>query len=317
MSALDRRPLDAVVSHHMNPFRSGVARFNELLAEHLGLPLHSVFDERAAAARAPLLSFKAEEMDDGERSALSTLLETAGWEPELYLHSWADLDVEHAMVRRARRVWCGNHELTERLAELHSTVETVWTPGLLLDGRRIEPVETTVFSFGMAHKLRTDMFRRLRDLLDASGRSYAVMVSAANHETASMRDAELVFHEMHEIFPERLYFLGNLSDLAVQHYLDQATYFAAFFERGARANNTSIASALERGAVVITNLDRYSPPDLVHMDTVLDINACDALPDDPLALRRLSYRAMEIGRGRTWQRLVERMRAPLPEVAGR
>lgn len=306
-------PLDAVVSHHMNPFRSGVARFNELLARELGVPLYSVFDDGLAGCSAPLLSFKAQEMSDAEQVRLLELLEGRSWELELYLHAFGGLEVEHAMVRAARRVWCGNHELTGQLADLHPVVETVWTPGLLLDHREIKPVEITVFSFGMAHKIRISMFRRLRELLDASGRSYAVMVSAANHETASMRDAEVVFQEMHEIFPEQLYFLGNLSDLAVQHYLSQATYFAAFFEHGVRANNTSVASALERGAVVITNLDRYSPPDLVHMDTVIDINSCDALPDDPLTLRRLAYRAMEAGAARSWERLVEGMRAPLPE----
>jgi hypothetical protein len=66
----------------------------------------------------------------------------------------------------------------------------------------------------MAHKVQTERFRRLRELLDASGLAYAVYVSAANHETSSLEDAEVVFREMHEVFPA-LYFLGNLSDVAV------------------------------------------------------------------------------------------------------
>ena len=72
------------------------------------------------------------------------------------------------------------------------------------------------------------MFRLLRDLLDASGRSYAVYVSAANHETSSLEDAQAVFEEMHGLFPS-LYFLGNLSDVAVHNQLRRSTYFAAFF----------------------------------------------------------------------------------------
>ena len=31
--------IDSVVTHHLNPFRSGVARFNALLAERLEVPL--------------------------------------------------------------------------------------------------------------------------------------------------------------------------------------------------------------------------------------------------------------------------------------
>jgi hypothetical protein len=159
----------------------------------------------------------------------------------------------------------------------------------------------------MAHKIRVDMFRRLRELLDASGRSHVIYVSAANHETAHMRDAQLVFEEMHEIFPKTLYFLGNLSDVAVFNRLQQSTFFAAFFEHGVRANNTSVAAAMERGAVVLTNLDSYSPAEYRHLENVVDIEQTDELPLDPLVLKRISVRAMETGRSRGWDELVRKL----------
>ncbi len=136
----------------------------------------------------------------------------------------------------------------------------------------------------MAHKIRTDLFQRLRALLDASGRSYAVYVSAANHETTRMKDAHLIFDEMHELFPETLYFLGNLSDVAVFNYLRSSTFFATFFLGGVRANNGTVAAAMEKGAVVITNLDEHSPPELVHLENVIDVERCEELPLDPLVL---------------------------------
>jgi hypothetical protein len=108
---------------------------------------------------------------------------------------------------------------------------------------------------------------------------------------------------MHDIFPAELYFLGNLSDVAVFNHLRSATFFAAFFERGVRANNTSVASAMERGAVVITNLDNHSPPEYAHMENLIDIELCEKLPSDPLVLKRLSLRAMETGRIRGWDAL--------------
>jgi hypothetical protein len=113
---------------------------------------------------------------------------------------------------------------------------------------------------------------------------------------------------MRDIFSGRLYFVGNLSDVAVFNYLLDATYFAAFFPGGVRANNTSVASAMEQGAVVITNLDEHSPPYLRHMDNVIDINQVEALPNDPLVLRKLSVRAMETARGRSWDDLVTAIR---------
>ncbi len=296
--------MDAVVSHHLNPFRSGVARFNALLAERLGVPLVGLHD--AGAVRAPLLSFKVSELGPPDERVLAERL--GGWAPDLFLHEWRGAALERALVARAGRVLCGNRAIADAVAPLHPRVESLWTPGLILEERRIAPAELTVFSFGMAHKIRTDMFRRLRDLLEATGRSYAVHVSTANHETATMADAEAVFAEMHALFDGRAYFLGTLSDLAVVHELERATFFAAFFAGGVRANNTTVASAMERGAVVVTNLDEASPEGLRHLETVVDLEQADALPADPLELRRISVAAMEYARGRGWDRLVDVVR---------
>jgi histidinol phosphatase-like PHP family hydrolase len=117
---------------------------------------------------------------------------------------------------------------------------------------------------------------------------------------------------MRQIFPRRLYFMGHLSDVAVYNQLLDTTYFAAFFRDGVRANNTSVASALEHGAVVITNLDAHSPPELRHMDNVIDIARCDELPADLLTLKRISVRAMETARERSWAALIQTLREEAP-----
>ena len=44
------------------------------------------------------------------------------------------------------------------------------------------------------------------------------------------------------------------------------------------------------------------------MDNVIDIERLEALPTDPLELRRLSVHAIETARSRDWSRLVERVR---------
>jgi len=305
-SAAARVTVDAVATHHLDSFRSGVARFNELLAERLSVPLVPVAE--LGSATAPLLSFKVSELDAAAARSIEEWLD-GGRTWEVYLHEYTARPLERALVEGAARVICGNAEIEEQVRGLNENVETLWTPGLVLDDRPFPTTELSVFTFGMAHKIRTDMFRRLAELLDASGRSYAVYVSAANHETASLRDAEEVFAEMHEIFPESMYFLGNLSDVAIYNWLATTTFFASFFVGGVRGNNTSVASAMERGAVVITNLDEWSPPHLVHDDTVIDIASCTALPSDEETLERLSRRARESTRSRGWDALVERIRA--------
>ena len=302
-----RQALDAVVTHHRDGFRSGVARFNELLANRLRAPLLGIDELEDRRPGCALLSFKVGELDPFSAESLGRWLEPAPCY-ELFLHDYGGTEVERSLVEGARHVHCGNSEIEAAVAGLARSAGTLWTPGLILDDRTFRPSEISVFSFGMAHKLRTDMFRRLRALLEASGRSYALYVSAANHETASLRDSEIVFEEMHEIFPEELYFLGNLSDVAVSNYLGSTTFFAAFFPGGVRANNTSVASAMERGAVVITNFDEHSPRDYVHMENMIDIARCEELPFDPATLAGLGATAVAVARSRGWNTLVDRLR---------
>lgn len=301
--------IDAVVGHHLNPYRSGVARFNQLLAERLGATVLGLEDPAVRACRHPLLSFKVAEVPADRRAALGDLLDGLG-AYGAFLHAFEEDDeLQTALVRRARPLLAGNHELAVRLRALGLDTETAWVPGLVLDTRRFRPAQISVFSFGMAHKLQVERFSRLRELLEAGSESYALYLSNANHETARIEDQEAVFAQMRRVFPTGLYFMGNLSDVAVFNHLQQATFFAAFFRDGARANNTSIASALEHGAVVITNLDEHSPPEYVHMDNMIDIDQAGALPIDPLVLRRISVRAMETARARSWDALVRHVDA--------
>jgi hypothetical protein len=303
-------PIDAVVTHHRDSFRSGVGRFNELLAERLGVPLVGIRKLLSARYARPLLSFKVSELGPAELSALETFVDTQPSAWELFLHVYEGCDLEVGLVAGASRVHCGNHEIFEQVSRLNPSSQILWSPGLILDERAFTQTDLSVFSFGMAHKIRTDLFQHLRRLLDMSGRSYAVYVSAANHETTRMRDAHLIFDEMHEIFPANLFFLGNLSDVAVFNYLRTSTFFATFFLGGVRANNGSVAAAMEKGAVVITNLDEHSPPELVHMDNVIDIERCERLPVDDQVLEQISSRATETARERGWDRLVARLVDP-------
>ena len=75
-----------------------------------------------------------------------------------------------------------------------------------------------------------------------------------------------------------------------------------------RANNGSVAAAMEKGAVVITNLDEHSPPEFVHLDNLIDIGQTNELPLDAERLEQISRRAQETARERGWTQLVDRLR---------
>ncbi|MBA2763969.1 MAG: hypothetical protein H0U42_04695 [Thermoleophilaceae bacterium] len=300
-----RGPIDAVVTHHADGFRSGVARFNEILAERLGAPLLRFDDPAAESAQAPLLSFKITEMDASERERLAELIAALESRARLLLHAWGDSPFERDVLAGCARVWGANDELRHQLRPHAPGAESLWAPGLLLDQRTFEPAELSVFSFGMAHKIRAERFLRLRELLEESGRSYVIYISSANHETTTMQEAQSVFEEMRELIDSGLYFMGNLSDVAVYNQLRETTYFAAFFADGVRANNTSVNAAMEQGCSVITNLDEHSPPELVHMQNVIDINRCETLPTDPDELARIGAAAAQTARDQGWDRLIE------------
>jgi hypothetical protein len=305
---MSRAPVDAVVTHHRDSFRSGVGRFNELLAERLGVPVIGIRRLLTAGCSRPLLSFKVAELAPAELAVLRELVETRPFPWDLFLHVYDGDELEAALVAGADHAHAGNHEIFAQIEGLARSADTLWSPGLILDEREFAPTDVSVFSFGMAHKIRTDLFERLRELLDASGRSYAVYLSAANHETTRMSDAHLIFDELHEVFPSTLFFLGNLSDVAVFNYLRSSTFFASFFLGGVRANNGSIAAAMEKGAVVITNLDEHSPSEFVHLDNLIDIGQTGELPLEQEALAAISRRAVETAHERGWAQLVERIR---------
>jgi hypothetical protein len=301
--------IDAVVTPHLNFAGSGTARFNAILAERLGVPLLEVTDPRVSTCSRPLFSFKVGDLPSREAEFVAATIEQLlAW--EVFLHDYGGLPLEERLVRGAEIVWCGNEEVLAKVGSLNGRLESAWAPGLVFDERPFPDAELSVFSFGMAHKVRTDLFRRLRDLLERSGRSYALYMSSASHETATLEDEQAVFEEMRAIFPRGLYFLGHISDVAVYNYLRATTFYAAFFRGGVRSNNTSVASAMEYGAVVITNLDEYSPGYLRHLDNVIDLNLCDELPTAADVLRRIGERARATAAEVSWERLVERIGAP-------
>jgi hypothetical protein len=301
--------IDCIAGYHLNPWTCGIAKFNDILARHLDLPVVGIRAVELGSYRRPLLSVKLSEFTEPDAADLDMWSQAHAGQFELFLHAFDATEVEKRLVKNAGRVYCGNRELFEMLRVARPDIQELFCPGTILNPARFQDTELKVFTFGMAHKIRVPLYRRLRDLLDATGQSYSVYVSTALHENTSFDGSFVVrFEELQALFNKQVYFMGYLSDTAVYNHLMDCTFLAAFFEKGLRANNTTVNAAMECGCTVITNLDEFSPKGLVHMKNVVDINVCDRLPD-AAQNERIGLAAREIAHTQYgWDQLVAQLR---------
>jgi hypothetical protein len=301
--------IDCISGYHLNPWTCGIAKFNAILAKHLGIPVVGLKTAELSHYQRPLLSVKLSEFSEADAADLDRWAASHAGLFELFLHAFDGTEIEQRLLSAAAKVYCGNTELFRELRPARQDVVELFCPGTILNPQRFQRTELSVFTFGMAHKIRVPLYRQLRDLLDATGKSYSVYVSTALHENTSFDGSFVVrFEELQTIFNGQVYFMGYLSDTAVFNHLMECTFLAAFFEKGLRANNTTVNAAMESGCTVITNLDEHSPDGLVHMQNVIDISLCDHLPG-PDQIERIGRAAREIAHGRYgWDQLVAQLR---------
>lgn len=304
--------IDCIAGYHLNPWTCGIAKFNGILGRHLDVPVFKFGSAEQLACGRPLLSIKVAEFTPADARALDAWIASPRGQFDLFLHGFDGTDLENRLAAAASRVYCVNREIAHAVAPLRPDLVEVFCPGMLLNPQRVHRTDLSVFTFGMAHKIRVPLYRRLRDLLDATGKTYSVFVSTALHENTSFDDSFVVrFEELQAIFGGRVYFMGYLSDTAVFNHLVDCTFLAAFFEKGLRANNTTVNAAMECGCAVITNLDEYSPAGLVHMKNIIDINACDRLPDLDQA-EKIGRAAREVAHADFgWEQLVAQLQRPV------
>ena len=302
--------IDCIAGYHLNPWTCGIAKFNAILAKELEVPVVGLSSPDLRKYSRPLLSIKMSEFTDEDAAALASWVELNAGRFDVFLHAFDGTQFEQRLLQAAAKVYCGNRELSHDLVSSRPDIVELFCPGTLLNSQRFQDSALKVFTFGMAHKIRVPLYRRLRDLLDATGQSYSVYVSTALHENTSFDGSFVVrFEELQSIFNGQVYFMGYLSDTAVFNHLMDCNFLAAFFEKGLRANNTTVNAAMECGCAVITNLDEYSPAGLRHMQSVIDINLCDRLPDLDHA-QRIGRAARDIAHGQYgWERLVSQLRS--------
>lgn len=240
------RAVDAVLTHPHHPTLCGVVKFSEQLAARLGVPC---IRNLGADATHPLVSIKGAEGTLGwaYRDKLSY---------DLFAHDATDPVLE--LASRAARVYAANRVIAGTLRTIRPDVISAWCPSTI-QGNASRGLYN-VLTFGMAHKLQTAQYQRLKAKLDAEwGEDYTVSVSTAIHEGSPWDETARVADKLRAIFGDRLRVLGYLADDALARELDDCDAVAVFFADGVRENNTSWHAAVASGKPVITNYDAASP----------------------------------------------------------
>ena len=270
---------ECVGSFHTNPYTCGVARFNGALASALK---SKVMPLSLAASLGPgkiLLSIKLQEIDDAGKSHLETILSKSGLAFDIFLHATEGSDLEIRLLQRAQRVFAASAEIGSEIKSRRPDVVSLFAPGAPVTAVS-KQTEINLLTFGMAHKISADGYRRLGKLLGAANRSFQLEVSSALHEGTSFDESFfLVGAEISQAFGGNIVFLGFLADQEVSRRLQESTALVAFFPKGVRENNTTVMSAMAHGCAVISNLDSASPSWMKHGHNIFDINQLENFPE--------------------------------------
>jgi glycosyltransferase involved in cell wall biosynthesis len=268
----------AIVTFHTNPYTCGVARFNIALAESLQIPLLTLKDFLAKPISGALLSIKCEEIGEENSGELSRFLVSSSEKFDVYLHGLDSSEAEQIVIAQAARIFTATLEMADAIRSSRIDVLSTFAPGAN-PSPVLKQVDCTLLTFGMAHKIRVDGYRRLGEILHGDSRTFRLEISTALHEgTTFSEDFFTVGKDIREVFDGNVSFLGFLADEEVSNRMRSADALVAFFPHGVRENNTTVLSAMSHGCAVITNIDRYSPSWMVHGLSVFDIEKMTQFP---------------------------------------
>jgi len=283
-----------IITSHINPHLSGVAKFNHILGGFLKTPCIGMVEALKLECGPVLFSVKLNDNSPEELAQVRITVKAIKEKRivfDVFFHTFSGNELEYSLVEYSRRIFCANAEIRHMLEGINKPLLLGWCPGLLNDNVILHESKLNLFSFGMAHKLKVGYYKRLYKLLNKRNIEYTLWISTAFHEKANLGDFDLISNELGDIFGDHICFLGFLSDEAVNFFLDRTHLFVAFFEKGVRSNNTSVLGAMKRGCSVLTNCDEYSPLWMKHRGNFLDISRCSAEDFTPDVLKKVSLEA--------------------------
>lgn len=298
-----------IVSYHTNPYTCGIARFNQSLARSFGVDVVSVAEFISDVVDLPLLSLKLEEMTEQTALELFDQLSKSGIRFDLLLHGIQNSELERRFLLGARKVIVASAEHSDEIRPLRHDVVTLFAPGASPTGDS-KSFDLSLLTFGMAHKIRADGYRKLGQILRTDHRSIQLEISTALHEGTSFSEEFFsVNTDISEAFQGNVRFLGFLADAEVSRRMREADALVAFFPAGVRENNTTVLSAMAHGCAVITNVDHYSPKWMKHGESIFDIDRLSAFPSNR-ELKEVGQGALTAIEPYTFERLSELLTKP-------
>ena len=271
-----------MVSYHTNTWGCGIAKFNTLLADQMGLGVKSISDWVSFPESNALLSISIKEFDNADTILLSnTLVQNPDLKFGLVLHSFSHTSLEYLLCKAATRIYGLNSEITAVLVGEGFEITQLFTPSLIDQDSFIKASNTfNLFTFGMAHKMELNLVGELINKLRQLGKEPLISLSTALHVNEqpldSLQDSIQLLSKTASV---PVNFLGFLSDSALRYEMGKADGFFRFFENGVRANSTSVMASMSAGIATFTNLDQFSPKWLKHGENVIDVNSWNALEE--------------------------------------
>lgn len=241
--------IDAVLSFHTNPATCGVAKFNQLLAQRLGVPCRPASSWTAY----PLVSIK---FSESEWAAPFYRLRASD-RYQLFVHDAPREKSDYRWIDGATTVYAANAVIAGQIRGIRPDVITAFCPSTLQGNPHRAALN--VLTFGMAHKLQIARYQKLKTLLDGTGQDYTLSVSTAVHEGSPWDAVATVGEQLRDIFGDKTRVLGFLADDALARELQECSAVALFFDPALRANNTTFWAAAELGKPIIFNADDASP----------------------------------------------------------
>ena len=272
--------IDCIAGYHLNPWTCGIAKFNAILAKHLDVAVVGIRAVELGSYRRPLLSLKMSEFTAADAADLDV------WSQA---HTRAVRAVPARLRRHGRRAAAGRGGraglLRQRRAVPRPAPGAAGHPGAVLPGHDPEPAAVPAdrpVGVHLRHGAQDP-----RAALPPAARPAGGHRARATRSTSRRRCTRTRASTARSSSGSRSCSrssTGRSTSWATcptrrsSTTCMDCTYLAAFFEKGLRANNTTVNAAMECGCAVITNLDEHSPAGLVHMKNVIDINLCDRLP---------------------------------------
>lgn len=238
--------VDAVLSYHLTPLSCGVAKFDQLLAQKLGVPWRGLHEH--VSFQHPLVSAKFSEWI---------------WQPSkpawysLFLHDAPRTPYEWGLVEDAQQIYTGNRALFQLIQHIPGATPA-WCPSTLQGNPHRGAFRVLIF--GMLHKLARAKYQDLKTELDAKHPDYTVSLSMAVHEGVPWAGAyQETVQGLREVFGDKLRVLGLLADDALAREIQEADVVALYYDPAVRANSTTAWAVLEAGKPLWTNMDHDSP----------------------------------------------------------